>query len=294
MYESYFRHPRWRESPDYLFDTIRGLMNRDLESLHQHQTSSANRALATLRERLPFWLLPLVKRLIQDAHAETNLREAARSALVALMEPQRRLLMQLSVNWRCRGLIDDAEAIFELSLPELRQIIEGTIGTEGIRNRLTDRRTQLRRWLETDAQAVFVKQTGQPAHTFDEKHAITPEGDWIEGMAVGTGRARGRARILRSPEEGVRLEPGEVLVAPSTDPSWTPLFLKAGGLIMETGGYLSHGAIVAREFGIPAVVHLPGILEQLKTGDEVEVDGCLGRIRRVRSEFQQPARAPDW
>ncbi len=284
VYETYFRHPRWRESPDYLFDTIRGLMNRDLENLRQHQTASANQALATLRKRLPFWLLPIVNRLIRDAHAETNHREAARSALVALMEPQRRLLMQMSVNWRNRGLIDDADAIFELSLPELRQIIEGAVGAEGVCNRLSDRRTQLKRWHERDAKAVLLEQTGQPEPTFDENHAIAHEGAWIAGMAVGTGHARGRARILQSPEEGVRLEPGEVLVAPSTDPSWTPLFLKAGGLIMETGGYLSHGAIVAREFGIPAVVHLPGILKQLKTGDEVEVDGRMGRIRRVKGK----------
>ena len=75
---------------------------------------------------------------------------------------------------------------------------------------------------------------------------------------------------------------GEILVAPSTDPAWTPLFLKAGGLVMETGGYLSHGAIVAREFGIPAVVNIPGILMQLEEGETIEVDGDHGKVRRVK------------
>lgn len=75
------------------------------------------------------------------------------------------------------------------------------------------------------------------------------------------------------------LQPGEILVAPSTDPGWTPLFLKAGGLVVETGGYLSHGAIVAREFALPAVVNLPGILGVLKDGDTVEVDGIKGTVR---------------
>lgn len=73
-----------------------------------------------------------------------------------------------------------------------------------------------------------------------------------------------------------------MLAAPSTDPSWTPLFLKAGAVIMETGGYLSHGATVAREFGIPAVVNIPGILDRLEEGERVEVDGCQGRIRRLK------------
>jgi pyruvate,water dikinase len=77
------------------------------------------------------------------------------------------------------------------------------------------------------------------------------------------------------------MKSGAILVVPSTDPSWTPAFLKAGGLVMETGGYLSHGAIVAREFGIPAVVNVPGILTHIRTGDEVEVDAARGVVRIV-------------
>ena len=76
---------------------------------------------------------------------------------------------------------------------------------------------------------------------------------------------------------------GAILVAPSTDPSWTPVFLKASALVMETGGYMSHGAIVAREFGIPAVVNLPGILEEVRSGDSLEVDGNRGVVRRLHS-----------
>ena len=74
-----------------------------------------------------------------------------------------------------------------------------------------------------------------------------------------------------------------ILVAPSTDPAWVPLFAKAKGLVLETGGVLSHGAIVAREFGLPAVGGLPGILRQLATGDEVTVDGGQGVVSVVRS-----------
>jgi pyruvate,water dikinase len=73
---------------------------------------------------------------------------------------------------------------------------------------------------------------------------------------------------------------GAILVAPSTDPAWTPIFLKAGALVMETGGYISHGAIVAREFGVPAVVNLPGILSRVRHGDLMEIDGNRGTVRR--------------
>ena len=92
---------------------------------------------------------------------------------------------------------------------------------------------------------------------------------------------RGRACRLDRPDEGARLTRGDVLVVASTDPAWTPLFLKAGALVMETGGFMSHGAIVAREFGIPAVVNLPGILNEITDGEQIEVDGWQGTVTRL-------------
>jgi pyruvate,water dikinase len=74
------------------------------------------------------------------------------------------------------------------------------------------------------------------------------------------------------------LRQGDILVAPSTDPGWTPLFLRASAIVMETGGFLSHGAIVAREYGILAVANIPGILKALQDGETVTVDGSAGRV----------------
>ncbi len=74
------------------------------------------------------------------------------------------------------------------------------------------------------------------------------------------------------------MEPGEILVAPSTDPGWTPLFLTAGGLVMEMGGMMSHGAVVAREYGIPAVVGVAGATERITTGQHITIDGSAGTI----------------
>jgi pyruvate,water dikinase len=78
---------------------------------------------------------------------------------------------------------------------------------------------------------------------------------------------------------GAHLEPGEILVAPSTDPGWTPLFLTAGGLVMEMGGANSHGAVVAREYGIPAVVGVPDATSTISTGQRITVDGTTGRVQ---------------
>ena len=84
-------------------------------------------------------------------------------------------------------------------------------------------------------------------------------------------------RVVLDPR-GVRLEPGEILVCPATDPGWTPLFLTAGGLVMEIGGMVTHGSVVAREYGIPAVVGVHEATQRLHTGQRVRVDGSAGRV----------------
>ena len=99
----------------------------------------------------------------------------------------------------------------------------------------------------------------------------------LRGSPASPGVVSGTARVIRSPT-GARLEPGEILVAPSTDPGWTPLFLTAGALVMEMGGMMSHGAVVAREYGIPAVVGVAGATEQITTGQRVTVDGSAGTV----------------
>ena len=99
----------------------------------------------------------------------------------------------------------------------------------------------------------------------------------LRGTPASPGTARGVARVIRSPV-GAVLEPGEVLVAPSTDPGWTPLFLTASALVMEMGGMMSHGAVVAREYGIPAVVGVPDATERITSGERLVVDGSGGTV----------------
>ena len=103
---------------------------------------------------------------------------------------------------------------------------------------------------------------------------ITPS----SGQAASAGAVTAQATVVLDPHEA-RLEPGRILVCPSTDPGWTPLFLTAGGLVMEMGGANSHGAVVAREYGIPAVVGVPGATDAISTDDEVTVDGTSGTVR---------------
>ena len=110
---------------------------------------------------------------------------------------------------------------------------------------------------------------------------VATQEEAAEGVMRGTPASGGvvtqKARVILEPA-GASLEPGEILVAPSTDPGWTPLFLTAGGLVMEMGGPMSHGAIVAREYGIPAVVGVPDATERIETGQQITVDGTAGEV----------------
>jgi rifampicin phosphotransferase len=104
-----------------------------------------------------------------------------------------------------------------------------------------------------------------------------PPGELLTGTPASAGTATATARVVLDPV-GAYLEPGEILVAPSTDPGWTPLFLTAGGLVMEMGGANSHGAVVAREYGIPAVVGVPDATLRITTGQRITVQGTTGIV----------------
>jgi pyruvate,water dikinase len=107
--------------------------------------------------------------------------------------------------------------------------------------------------------------------------------DELAGTAIASGVATGRARIVFDPLQAGNIEAGDILVCPTTDPGWTPLFVSVAALVIERGGVLSHGAIVARDFGIPAVA-CPQATRLLREGDRIRVDGNHGRVQVLSRE----------
>ena len=105
----------------------------------------------------------------------------------------------------------------------------------------------------------------------------------LRGLGVSAGRAQGTARVIRQPQEFGRLQPGDLLVCPATDPAWSPLFPLVCGLVVEIGGQLSHGSIVAREYSIPAVVNVPQATSRIPDGATIELDAAAGTVRLIAS-----------
>jgi pyruvate,water dikinase len=281
IYETYTRNPRWHEQPDYLLDSLLELAKTDLQAQQRAQREARVNARRQVKRALPWWKRPLLDGMVRAAKRGSNEREAARSAMIAMLDPLRQVLLALGERWVEVGWLEIRDEIFYLLKHEIIAVLAKALPGEALAPRIADRRRQFETWQAEEAADVIVQHPdGSYSEASEEGVPPLTDGDCFSGIPVGAGRAVGLARILRSPDEGERLEPQEILVVPSTDPAWTPLFLKIGGLVMETGGYLSHGAIVAREFGIPAVVNLPGILRQLRDGDRVEVDGDKGRVRK--------------
>ena len=163
--------------------------------------------------------------------------------------------------------------IFFLHLPELEQF---ETRTHELRDEIARRKT---RWKSAQRlELPDVIDSGE-LDDFGKPQVFANATEW-QGDAVSAGVATGTAHIVFNPREVADLGSDYVLVCPSTDPGWTPLFINARALIVERGGVLSHGAIVARDFGIPAIV-CPHATRLLRAGDRLRVDGNTGKVTRL-------------
>jgi pyruvate,water dikinase len=207
-----------------------------------------------------------------------GLREAAKHYLLQGYDLIRRLLLEVDRRHNLNG------GVFFLTPDELPRLLAG----ESLDSLITARRKERQLALSIDAPAVIFS---------DDLEAIgrapppigSGQGDVWQGTPVSAGVAEGAALVLTEPPASVPAQPGFILVCPSTDPAWVPLFLKCAGVVMETGGILSHGAIVAREFGLPAVVGIPDVHRRLQTGRRLRVDGNSGKITLLDGTGAKPA-----
>ncbi len=202
--------------------------------------------------------------LVARIHTFFGLREAAKNDLLLGYAVIRRTLLELDRRFGLAG------GIFFLTPTDLPALLRGDDLTAKIAAARKRRQAELALEVPPVLFGDDLDAVGRPL----------PEpagGDKLDGIPLSAGVAEGPALVLTEPTAAPP-DGGYILVCPSTDPAWVPLFVRAAGLVMETGGVLSHGAIVAREFGLPAVAGLPGVTQRLKTGQTVRVDGGRGAV----------------
>ncbi len=274
VYELDIINPRWEEDPSYLMDIIKSTMaDANSEQWKVGQKEKFEQAWREVTAKVPNDELAEIRKGIREAQEGAAVREMTKSLLVLALKPYRLMALELGKRLTQRGIIKKQNDIFYCSWSDLVSILDGDWNGKGLRILVAARKASQREKEALNPPDVILGEEPVYSESFS-----LGSGDFLPGVAAVGGKACGIARLIRHPEEGNRLQPGDILVAPSTDPGWTPLFLKACAIVMETGGYLSHGSIVAREFGVPAVVNVPGVMRIIKDGQKIVVDGDEGKV----------------
>ncbi len=214
---------------------------------------------------------PVLARLMPLAHAAVRFREHTKSGLVAVTTQFKQGYRELGQRMTDEGFLPDPDAVFFLTHEELGQLLDGT---KELSARAAARRKVLDYQMPLHFPQVF---SGRPEPIVPR--AMEAEDGALIGKPVSRGIVAGKARVVASLEDAAALEPGEILVAPITDVGWTPYFSIIAGLATDVGSAVSHGAVVAREYGLPAVVNLRVATSRFRTGDYVILDGDRGTLR---------------
>jgi phosphoenolpyruvate synthase/pyruvate phosphate dikinase len=276
-----FYYPRWRETPEYVFDILKSLVSERARNLELAESVLARkRAKAeelvneTIRKQRygPIkWIL--FSTILGMARTYVGFRENQRFNLDKWITRERQAYLEIGKQLVASGLLQEPTQVFFLFRNEIRRIIRGIsdLDEKAIKELVEKRFDDFLRY-ENVTPPKFLKGNRE----FDDPLPESTEG--FKGMPASQGVITGYVRVLGSVEEVSQVQAGEILIVPRTDPGWTPVFSKIGGLITETGGILSHGAVVSREFGIPAVTNVRNACNTFRTGQKVTIDGNRGVV----------------
>jgi len=282
--------PRWREDPTQVLNTIQSYLAIEDESsapdeVFKRGQTQAGRSMETLQNAVRKKFAGTIRaRIVKEAVIRVRelggLRESPKFFIIQLMGIIRQSFLKCGEEMVQQGKLSQNDDLFFLYLDELDRLARGEernwdeVVSQRRKNYQRELlRKQIPRLLVSDGRTYY---EGLSTSYIDEGH--------FTGSPVSPGLVEGSVRIVTNPHRA-NLLPGEILVCPGTDPAWTPLFLVAGGLLMEVGGLMTHGAIVAREYGIPAVVGVNQATQLLETGQRIRLNGSTGLIEII----DQPA-----
>lgn len=269
--------PTWREDPTFLLRTLKAYLMGGRRDLHAEQAAVAAERERLLRETLAS---------IPDAEREAFLRETHAFYIdQASVSQFRYIVIELAKRLSALGVLDQPDDVFYLELDELLSAIGGPAAAR-VKAIIAARKENYVRWSKLIAPAWIgappPPEQGDPerAKFFRPIDTEMPQGPitQLKGAAGSKGVARATTRVVSDAREFARVQPGDVLVCATTQPSWTPLFRVVSALVADAGGVLSHGAIVAREYKLPAVVGTGYATRAIQDAQLIEVDGTNGMV----------------
>jgi pyruvate,water dikinase len=275
-------YPTWCDDPEPVYSFIRSYLDADesqspycqQERLSKEREQLTRMVIKDVERSISgrLFLAPIFRWILQKTQIHTRERDTMHFEMTRLFPPLRRLMLELGKRWQERGLLNQNDDIFYLTIDEIMRMPKKLSPMQDtVRVRKDDflyAQQHACPNIIRNGEEIFAAQAG----TEDVGTA------GLQGIAGSPGVVTGITRIIKSPDEFTRLKKGEILVAPITNPVWTPLFAVASGVVTEVGGILSHGAIVAREYGIPAVMSVAGVTRLLQDGQRVTVDGNKGLV----------------
>lgn len=275
--------PRWHDDPAPIIQILLGYLQLEDPALapdvlfrrREEQAKQLAREYVTRARQMRFgWLRArLLGGLIRRLRALGGLREVPLFYIARVYAIYRAALLRHARKLVAQSALERAEDIFFVPLAILKRFAEGE--TADLRSIVAANRADYERECLRKQMPRILLSTGEAFYEGVRDAAVGENA--LVGNGVSPGTVEGQVRVILDPRN-TSLEPGEILVCPATDPGWTPLFLTAGGMVMEIGGMMTHGSIVAREYGIPAVVGVHQATTRLQTGQRVRVDGNNGRV----------------
>ncbi len=271
-------NPRWIDAPEQVITLLEGYLHADErvnpEVSQQHQRAVREETTAQVEARLNPFRRAIFRWLLKNTQKGVRARDNYRSYVTKFLYPMRKLFAKLGRRWMERGWLDRQDDIFFLTVSDIDEIIatdDPLALKKDLHTVVADRRAAFDFWRHViPADAIGPDGTPVVIQQADKSY--------LQGVAASGGRARGTARLVRSVGEARRLTAGDILVTSATDPGWTPVFPLVSGLVLEIGGQLSHGAIIAREYGVPAVINVSGAMQSIRDGQVIVVDGTHGRV----------------
>lgn len=276
-------NPRWSEMPDYILNTVRAYLRGSAAANppkhYQERARERDQLAAECRKRLK----NPIKRIVFNFHlAQAQrgcvLRENIKSVAVIYWAAMRSMLLELGERLAKRGTIEDRDDIFFLEFDEVGPVARGEVEFD-VSEAVASRRAEYNQNLAVTTPKVVVGKFDPDTFVSE---TVPDDVEVLSGIAVCPGVVTGPARVILKSDTDEHIQPGEILVAPFTDPGWTPYLLPAAAIVVDQGGLLSHGSIIAREYGIPTVVNVGPATKLVKTGETIQVDGNRGVMRILR------------
>lgn len=273
--EAEMRAPSWDEDPTFVFSVIQNYLRaenvEDPKRIEERQRADRQAATAEARARLGFYRRGIFQWVLKEACTFLAARENGKALTIMGLHDLKKTLRVLGRRLFETGILEDPDDIYFLSMEELIACCRGE--KMDVPLLIPRRKEEYERNKTVTLPETFA---GQPVPHRHEQEV--PRTRVLKGLPVSPGRVTGPARVIMDPRQDAHLEEGEILVAPVTDTGWTPLFILAKGLVVDIGGLLSHGSIVAREYGIPGVLNVMVGTKLIKTGQIITVDGAKGEV----------------